>query len=74
VRDTLASVERFQTLLAATPDANLQALGYSVGDVAQLKSAFADLNDLARVYRGLATAKTLPYDYTQFAKLLVGVV
>lgn len=74
LRNTLTDIQRFQTLLTATPDVNLTGLGYSSTEVAQMKSAFTDLNDLARIYSGLASAKTLPYDYTTFAKLLTGVV
>jgi hypothetical protein len=71
VRDALASAATMHTWLLAKPDGDLTALGYTPTEVAQLKSAFTDLNQLNEIYYGrlnLTTAK----DFTTFAKLLVG--
>lgn len=75
LRDTLLQIQQFNTWLLATPDANLTGLspGYTAGEVATLKSAYADLAQLAAVYQGTAT-RTPAYNYQTFAKLLVGVV
>jgi hypothetical protein len=52
-----------------TPD--LTALGYTEGEVAVLKSAYADLAELAAVFAGGEPRETA-YDYRTFAKLLIG--
>lgn len=72
VRDLLGQVQRFQQYLVATPDANLTGLGYSTTEVAQLKSAFTDLDKLRTIYEGTGTQASV-YDFRQFAKLLTGV-
>lgn len=72
MRETFAAVARLQTYLAATADATLVGLGYTSGEVATLKSAIADLNQLRTIYEGtanLASAK----DFRTFAKQLTGV-
>ena len=56
----------------ATVDADLQALGYSVNEVAILKSAIADLDQLRRIADG-AEALAETKDFTQFLRLLWGV-
>jgi hypothetical protein len=75
LRDTLIQIQQFNTWLVATPDANLTGMtpGYTAGEVATLKSAIADLAQLATVYQGTAIRASV-YNYQTFAKLLVGVV
>jgi hypothetical protein len=46
---------------------------YSADDANMLKSAVADLADLAGIFGGAAAGQTLPYNYKQFAKNLIGV-
>ena len=72
VREAFRTVQVFQAWLAATPDGNLVALGYTAGEAATLKSAFTDLDKLRTIYEGTAT-QTPAYDFRTFAKLLVGV-
>jgi hypothetical protein len=72
LRDNFTNIQSFQKWLLATPDANFTALGYTTQEIATLKSAYVDLNKLATIYLGTATQATA-YDFTQFAKLLVGV-
>lgn len=45
-------VQLFAAALDATVDATLTALGYSAGDISQLRSAYRDLNKLRQVYSG----------------------
>jgi hypothetical protein len=45
-------VERLAAWLAATPDADLVALGFTSGDAAQMKSAFTDLDNLRQTAYG----------------------
>lgn len=73
LRDTFAAIQRFRTLLVATPDANLIALGYVQAEIDTMKSAYLDLDQLAQVYNGTAT-RTPAYNYQTFAKLITGVV
>lgn len=71
LRDTLRQCGEFNTWLETQPNQDLEALGYTSPEVAQLKSAFADAAELAAVYRGEATVDS-PKDFTTFLKILVG--
>jgi len=65
-------VATLQGFLSRTTDSELQALGYSPDDVATLKTAYADLSQLGRIWGGLeplATAK----DFRTFVSRLWGV-
>lgn len=46
--------------------------GFTTGDAATLKSAAADMGDLASIFSGGTPVATLPYDYRTFAKQLLG--
>lgn len=75
LRNTFDEIDRFQNFLAGTPDADLQAapINYTAGEVAQLKSAIADLAKLSAIFRG-ADTQSPAYDFRTFAKQLVGVL
>ena len=67
----MVASENHQIFLASTPDADLVSLGYSPEDVATLKSAFSDADQLRRIYLGeeaLPTAKV----FTAFLHLIWG--
>lgn len=66
------AVLSFQGYLTATADADLIAMGYTDQEVAVLKTAFADLFQLAQVYTGAANQPT-PKDFRTFARQLWGV-
>jgi hypothetical protein len=68
----LTQVGQLKAWMDTQTDANLTALGYLPGEVATLRSAITDLDQLRQVYQGLAT-RTPAYDYRQFAKLLAGI-
>lgn len=72
LRDIFTQISRFEAWLAAQTDQSLINLGYTSTEVAQLKSAFTDLDQLRQVYEGTAT-RSPAYDYRTFAGLLVGV-
>jgi hypothetical protein len=61
-----------QGFLTRTVDADLIALGYTANDVALLKTAFADLTQLGRIFLG---AEPLPAvkDFRTFVGQLWGV-
>jgi len=61
-----------QTYLEATPNADLIALGYTDPEVATLKTAFADLTQLSRIWSGL-DALPAPKDFRTFVRQLWGV-
>ena len=74
VREALRAVQLLQVWLAATPDVTLTSApyNYTSDEVAQLKSAFTDLDKLRTIYEGTATQSST-YDFRTFAKLLVSV-
>lgn len=59
LRDTFVRVQNYNTWLQATPDATLQALGYTSGEVTTLKGAMFDLNKLYQVSTAGATQATV---------------
>ncbi|TMR11746.1 hypothetical protein ETD86_34830 [Nonomuraea turkmeniaca] len=69
----LGNVQEFKAWLDTVAVGDLETLGFSTADANTLKSAFSDLADIAGVFQGSATARTLPYDYRTFAKRLIGV-
>jgi hypothetical protein len=75
LRNAFDEVDRFAAFLNATPDNQLQTppQSYSAAEVAQLKSAFADMSRLGRVYRGVESSGDV-YDFRTFAKQLMGVM
>ena len=56
----------------ATPDPTLIALGYTAGEVAVMKSAIVDLNQLHDIQRGAATL-AVAKDFQPFIRQLWGV-
>jgi hypothetical protein len=58
--------------LDSTLDPDLQAMGYSVQEIATLKSAIADLDQLRKISIG-EEALAAPKDFTAFLRLLWGV-
>ena len=75
LRDAFLGVQRFQAFLVATPDATLTAApyNYTAGEVASMKSAYSDLDQLRTIYEGTATLGSVK-DFRTFAKQLTGVV
>jgi hypothetical protein len=67
----LVRANQFHEFLAATPDPDLIDLGFDSGEIATLKSAFADLHALFEVYRGAATQAETK-DFRTFAKRVWG--
>ena len=65
-------VVTMQTYLEATPNPDLVALGYTDQEVAVLKTAFADLSQLGRIWGG-AEALAAPKDFRAFVRQLWGV-
>jgi hypothetical protein len=61
-----------QGYLLATANPDLETLGYTPEEVASLKTAFADLEQLARIWTG-AEALAAPKDFRTFVKRLWGV-
>ena len=66
------NVATMQTYLEATPNADLIALGYTDQEVATLKTAFADLSQLARIWSGLE-ALPAAKDFRTFVRQLWGI-
>lgn len=72
LHNTFQSIQQFQTYLTATPDADLVAMGFTSGEVAQIKSGMTDADQLRQVFQGTAT-RNPAYDYRTFLKLGLGV-
>jgi len=66
-------VQRLQTYLAATPDGDLTALGFVSGEVASLKSAFVDLDNLRLTAYG-QRAQTPASNFFFWASKLRGIL
>ena len=65
-------VVTMQQYLADTLDVDLVELGYTQPEVAVLKAAFADLEQLGRIWIGTA-ALAAPKDFRQWVKKLAGI-
>jgi len=65
-------VAMLQQYLTATPDGDLVALGYTSGEVATLKTAYADLTQLGTLWIG-AAALPAAKDFRTFVSRLWGV-
>jgi hypothetical protein len=72
LRGAFTRVQRFKEWAVTKTDTELQnAFGYTATEVAQLRSAYNDIDQLRTIFEGsanLAAAK----DFTTFAKLLWG--
>jgi len=71
-QDHFGDVVTMQQFLTATPNADLELLGYTADEVATLKTAFTDLTQLGQIWTGqaaLATAK----DFRIFVSRMWGV-
>lgn len=66
-------VQRVAAWLAATPDVDIQALGYSTEEVAQMKSAFVDLENLRKVAYG-QQSQASPSDFFFWASKMRGIL
>ena len=67
-----ADVLTMQGYLAATPNADLVALGYTDQEVATLKTAYVDLTQLGGIWTG-QDALAAPQDFRVFVRQLWGV-
>jgi len=72
IRNDFEGIVNFKLWLDAQTDPALVALGYTSGDIANLRSALIDLDKLGQIYRGTATQSTT-YDFRSFAKFLTGI-
>jgi hypothetical protein len=73
-RDLIVAVNHvanFKTWLDGQLDADLTALGYSAGDISNLRSAFVDAAQLATIFKGTATLGVAK-DFAVFLKRLAG--
>jgi hypothetical protein len=71
-QDAFQDVGTMQAFLLKTTEPELVALGYTADDVATLKTAFTDLELLARIWVGLDPLPA-PQDFRVFVSRLWGV-
>lgn len=53
-------------------DADFTALGFSAGEIAQIRAFMDQSADLLKVWRGQATSATLPVNFRTAAKKAIG--
>jgi hypothetical protein len=71
-QQSFEDVLTMQMYLVATVNADLIALGYTDQEVAVLKTAFADLEQLGRIWSG-SEALPAPKDFRTFVRQIWGV-
>jgi hypothetical protein len=71
-QDRFADVITMQSFLVATPNADLETMGYTPDEIATLKTAFADLTQLGQIWTGSA-ALPAAKDFRVFVSRLWGV-
>jgi len=71
LRNNFDAIRHMKLWLDTRTEQDLTALGYTAGEVAQLKAAFADMDQLRIIWEGGATLPTAK-DFRAFAKLLTG--
>lgn len=72
LRTNFDGIRHFKVWLDTKVDGDLVTLGYTQGEVNILRSATGDMDELRRIYEGLATLANAK-DFRQFTKLLTGV-
>jgi hypothetical protein len=70
LREALARVARLKLDLDEIQDADLQAMGYTAGEVTTLKASITDLNALANISHGQGT-QAQPNDFFFNARQLI---
>jgi hypothetical protein len=73
LRSVMDRIRVFKARLDTLTDNDLTALGYTATEVAQLRSAFVDMDKLRTIFEGTGTQGTA-YDFRTFQKLLTGVI
>lgn len=71
INAAMGRVRDFKAWLDGKPDQDLEALGYTPGEVAVLKSAFADMEQFRALYSGTEALAAVK-DFRAFAKQLYG--
>jgi hypothetical protein len=71
-QDHFIDVNTLQSFLLRTPNADLEAMGYTADEVAALKTAYTDLAQLSQIWVG-AAALPAAKDFRQFVQRLWGV-
>jgi hypothetical protein len=71
LRETLERAQRVKEWLDGTPNADLEALGYSANDVSILKSSYNDMDRLARIAEG-QEVQASPSNFFFWARHLTG--
>jgi len=71
-QDHFGDVVTMQQFLTATPNADLETMGYTPDEVATLKTAFTDLAQLGTIWTGQA-ALPAPKDFRVFVSRMWGI-
>jgi hypothetical protein len=71
VQKAMNDVAQFKYFLDGLQDADLTTLGYTGGDIANIRSAYADLAQLATIYQGALNLAAVK-DFRTFARRIWG--
>lgn len=72
--NVLSNVQQIKGWLDTKTTGDLEGMGYTANEAAVLKSAYADLAELASVFNNGTPAHTTAYDFRTFSKQLIGIV
>lgn len=72
--NVMGNVQQVKAWLDTKTVGDLEALGYTTNDANVLKSAYADLAELANVFNGGAPAHTTAHAFRTFAQRLIGII
>lgn len=72
--NVMGNVQQVKAWLDTQTVQNLVDLGYTTDEANLIKSAYADLAELASVFNNGAPAHTTAHDFRVFAKRLIGII
>lgn len=72
--NVFTNVQQVKAFLDTKTTGDLEAMGYTANEAAVLKSAYADLAELASVFNNGTPAHTTAYDFRTFSKQLIGII
>jgi hypothetical protein len=72
--NVFSNIQQIKAFLDTKTTGDLEAMGYTANEAAVLKSAYADLAELAATFNGSAPGHTTAHDFRTFAKQLIGII
>lgn len=72
--NVFTNVRQVKDFLDTKTTGDLEEMGYTTNEAAVLKSAYADLAELAATFNGAAPGHTTAHDFRTFSKQLIGII